>query len=111
MLENVYPCFIGGRVFDIKYIQKNIPFVGFCLDLAHSEIYNLTEELMKLNINHIHISDNNKKEDKHLKLGDGIINFKELFYKLNKLNYKGKIIIECNSLEDNIYSFKRLNIV
>src|SRR3989344_2908287 len=66
VLENVYPCFIGGRVFDIKYIQKNIPFVGFCLDLAHSEIYNLTEELMKLNINHIHISDNNKKEDKHL---------------------------------------------
>ena len=109
VVENLYPCFICGRAFDIKYIQEKLPFVGFCLDFAHSEIYNLTDDLMKLRIDHVHISDNNKREDQHLRFGDGIINFNVLLSRLNKLNYDGKIIIECNSLEDGIYSFKRLN--
>ncbi|HLC55790.1 MAG TPA: sugar phosphate isomerase/epimerase family protein [Candidatus Nanoarchaeia archaeon] len=109
VIENLYPCFMCGRVFDIKYIQEKLPSVGLCLDFGHSEIYNLTGELFKLRIDHVHVSDNNKKEDQHLKIGDGMLDFNKLLKELNKKKYDGKIIIECKNLEEGINSFEKLN--
>ena len=109
IIENLYPCFLGGRPSDLSYIQRKLPFLGFCFDFAHAEIHNQTEELMKFNIDYVHVSDNNKKEDQHLKIGEGEMDFKRFIDRLKKLNYKGKIIIENENLSDCIFSFKKLN--
>ena len=111
VMENCYPCFLFGRSSDIIYLKERLPFLGFCLDLAHSEIYNQTDDFMKLNIDHIHITDNNKKSDQHLKIGDGSINFKEFFGKFKDKNYNKKIIVECEELRDSIDSINRLKIL
>ena len=108
LMENCYPCFIFGRPYDIKYIKKKIPSLGFCFDLAHSEIYNQTEELMKLEIDHIHLTDNNKISDQHLVIGKGSIDFDDFFAKLKSKSYNKKIIFECENLQDSIKSFNKI---
>jgi len=111
VIENSYPCFLLGRPSDIIYIQNKLPFLGFCLDIGHAEIYDQTEKLLEFKIDHIHISDNNKKSDQHLKLGEGSINFREILKKLKEKGYNGKIIPECRSLENSIKSYKFLNLL
>lgn len=108
LIENCYPCFIFGRPYDIIYLKQKLPSIGFCLDLAHSEIYNQTEELMKLEIDHTHLTDNNKRVDQHLVIGEGSINFEEFFLKLKAKNYDKKIIFECENLQDSIKSFNKI---
>lgn len=108
LIENCYPCFLLGRPYDIIYLKQKLPSIGFCLDLAHSEIYNQTEELMKLEIDHIHLTDNNKRVDQHLAIGEGSINFEEFFAKLKAKNYDKKIIFECEDLQDSIKSLNKI---
>lgn len=108
IIENCYPCFLFGRPHDIRYIKQKLPSIGFCLDLAHSEIYNQTNELMKLDIDHIHLTDNDKKTDQHLVIGEGSIDFNDFLSKLKTKNYNKKIILECEDLQDSIKSFNNI---
>lgn len=108
LIENCYPCYLLGRPYDIRYLKYKFPFLGFCFDLAHSEIYNQTEELMKIDIDHIHLTDNNKRIDQHLEIGKGSIDFKDFFRKLKAKNYNKKIILECNKLQDSIESINKI---
>ena len=107
LIENNYTSLLLGRMEDIIYVQDKLPFLGFCLDIAHSEIYNQTEDLMELPIDHVHISDNNKRQDQNLKIGDGVINYKEILTKL-KQKYNKKVIIECRTIDEGIESLKKL---
>ncbi len=111
LMENCYPCFLFGRPYDILYVKQKLPSIGFCLDLAHSEIYNQTGELMKLEIGHIHLTDNDKKTDRHLVIGKGSIDFDDFFYRLKKRNYNQKIILECESIQDSLKSFKNVSLL
>ena len=108
VIENCYPCFLFGRPYDILYVKQKLPSLGFCLDLAHSEIYNQTMELMRLGIDHIHLTDNDKKTDQHLVIGNGSIDFDDFFSRLKKKNYNQKIILECENLQDSLNSFNNI---
>lgn len=90
------------------YLKQKLPSIGFCFDFAHSEIYDQTEELMKLEIDHVHLTDNDKEVDQHLVIGEGSINFEDFFIKLKVKDYNKKIIFECEDLKDSIKSFNRI---
>lgn len=94
LLENLMPNNIFGEVSDILYIQEKFPWTGFCLDFAHSELTKQTDILKDFCIDHVHISDNDSKNDLHLPIGDGKLDFFKLFNILKNKNYKGKVICE-----------------
>ncbi|MBW6515305.1 MAG: sugar phosphate isomerase/epimerase [Candidatus Cloacimonetes bacterium] len=58
--------------------------LSICLDIAHIYCYSEANFLdwwssLSQKIQHIHLSDNNGEEDSHLALGEGIIDFQEVF--------------------------------
>ena len=80
-----------------KYLNDDVEFV---LDIkqairANEKIEDMLNA-MKGKIKHIHLSDNNDKND-CLLLGEGNMDFYELKTLLNKQNYKGNIILEVYS--------------
>jgi sugar phosphate isomerase/epimerase len=59
-------------------------------------------------VNHIHLSDNNSEFDYHCPLGEGNINFKEVFNKFTNKGYTGIYVIEMNDREAIKKSLKYL---
>ena len=85
--------------FDSKYIGLNFD-IGhfFCVNEDPAKlIYDLEEY-----IHHIHLEDiNSIRKHYHLIPGHGIINFKEIFYSLNSINYDGFVTVELYTYQDN----------
>jgi sugar phosphate isomerase/epimerase len=108
LLENLQSNFLCGKPWHIEYLQNKIDKVGFCFDIAHSELDCLTQELLKFKIDYIHITDNNLQEDEHLAVGKGKIDFKKIFAQIKNKGFDGKIITECLAIDDNINSVKKI---
>ena len=79
---------------------KDIPFyVGICFDIGHAHIRgNPVNYLKKLNpsikIYNVHIHDNWGDEDEHLRIGKGIIDFREVFEELSRREYSENMVME-----------------
>lgn len=108
LLENLMFNNIFGKTSDIKYVQDKFPWLGFCLDFAHSELTMQTDELKIFHVDHVHVSDNDLKNDLHLPVGDGKMCFFKLFDTLKNMGYKGKIISEDVNIHNAVKSVKRL---
>lgn len=93
-----------------KFIKDNYSDVKFCYDIGHSKIYLRGIEHEKFireyadYISHIHVHDNHLKEDEHLHIGEGIIDFENYFAHFNKylnnLTYTLETKIDDKILED-----------
>ena len=104
----------------LKTAFKEIPSIYFCLDIGHANLIPIENYSINLINNfgrilkHIHIHDNvggdSEKHDLHLPIGDGNINFKPIFEKLQEIKYSGNITIELyNPDEDSrIIGIKRV---
>lgn len=82
---------------DIYEIIKNYPKVGIAYDLSHAYINREPmEEIIKYKdrIKVFHIQDTIGKQDKHLPVGKGEINYKKFFEILSEINFRGILIIE-----------------
>lgn len=100
---------LGSQVSDIIAIQKAIPQLGFCFDLAHAELRGQTKEILELlKIDHVHVTDNHHTTDEHAVIGTGDINFKHFFKALKQKGFDGKIVIEGLTLKDTIESYSAL---
>jgi sugar phosphate isomerase/epimerase len=100
---------IGCEVADILKIQKEMPGVGFCLDIAHSELRKQTKEILdKINVDYVHVTDNDLEKDLHAIVGSGKIDFKGIFAVLKKKGFDGRIILENLSFDDCVESKKEL---
>ena len=100
---------IGEKSSDIIKIQKEIPEVGFCLDVAHSEVRKQTNELLeKIKVDYLHVTDNNLKSDEHNVIGKGKIDFKKIISDLKNKGFDGKTILENLSFEECKESFNNL---
>lgn len=99
VLENLTKGNLFSDVSDIKYVQEVYPWLGFCLDFAHSELTNQTNLLRNLKIDHVHLSDNDLISDSHLPLGTGKINFAKLRKILRQQDFDGKLITECPNIK------------
>jgi sugar phosphate isomerase/epimerase len=80
-----------------KFYSEINEDIGLVLDIGHANINNQNELfLTKLSnkIVHIHASDNNGKEDQHLGIGQGTINWEAISKLLTKILYNKTLIIE-----------------
>ncbi len=109
-LENVVPIphgsdylFIGDCVSDFQRIFERVDsdFIGFCLDTGHA---NLAEgstsyiDKLKEKLINVHFHDNLGKNDNHLSVGEGNINWTEVCSALDSIKYNGPLISESSNV-------------
>jgi sugar phosphate isomerase/epimerase len=104
MVENVPGLF--SSVEALRTILSTVPALSFHLDVGHAFVgRNRFQHLIsafKSKIGHIHLSDNKFREDDHLPLGAGNINWPEVVRALKQTGYDGTITLEVFS-EDRRY--------
>ncbi|MBN2544934.1 MAG: sugar phosphate isomerase/epimerase [Spirochaetes bacterium] len=88
----------------IQNVLDNIPELSLCFDTGHAEISG-TWELYFSKYAHricaLHIHDNDGKIDDHRIPGDGVINYENFFYLLQKNNYSNVYGFECVQKKSN----------
>ena len=80
-----------------------------CLDVGHANTTGQLNEIIDVlgnRIMNVHIHDNDGKQDQHLTIGDGNIDFEDCLKSLS--GYGGRYIIECKNLESGAESQNRL---
>ena len=95
--------------------RQNSKNIKMCLDVGHYHVfcrekYDVCEAINR-NRNRIyefHLSDNFGKEDEHLALGQGRIDFKKIFSKIKELGMDPVFTVESHSDEDILKSKKYL---
>ena len=113
MLEN------GEEKFEYyKYVLDNVPELKVHFDVGHAFISGGIKTIKKFisyfgdRITHIHIHDNHGKQDEHLALKKGKINWKKVVHMLKKSNYDKTITFEVFKSEKDLIKsreyFKRL---
>jgi len=89
---------------DLGPVLQAAPDLGLTLDVGHGQLLTDTNtsfdiiENLSASIKHIHLHDNRGgrgvKDDLHLPLGDGIIDFQGIFERLVKKGYNGTVTLE-----------------
>ena len=97
MAENTPGLFSSPDV--LEKVFKKIPKLYLHLDVAHANVgrKNTTPQLVRRfskRIEHIHISDNHGKEDEHLPLGKGSIDWNAMLGVIKKSGYDKTITLE-----------------
>ena len=93
--------------------MKSVKNFGVCLDYAHAtafgtdDISNWIEQLFPY-IKHLHINDNDLKDDLHLAVGDGQINWQEFKTYYEKYFTDCSILIEVTGIEKQRKSIEYL---
>ncbi|PKN00845.1 MAG: hypothetical protein CVU77_08095 [Elusimicrobia bacterium HGW-Elusimicrobia-1] len=89
-VETQLPHIFGGEVSALmRLIDGFSPSVcGFCFDSSHANLYRKgalsTFDELSLRVIALHISDNKGSADDHLVPGDGLIDWRELVYRIKK---------------------------
>jgi sugar phosphate isomerase/epimerase len=91
---------------------NELPLIGdtqFALDVGHAHLNFCLPEFLRLPAGHYHLHDNNGKEDSHIAIGEGTIDFKPVM----KAIRKNKVIpvIEVATLEGVLKSIRTLNML
>ena len=85
----------------------NLPI---CLDIGHANTTGQLNEIIDTlgsRIMNVHIHDNDGKQDQHLTIGEGTVDFDDCLKRLS--SYGGRYIIECKTLESGSESQGRLS--
>ncbi len=112
LIENMDRTF--NTVDQIRHALSQIPQLGFHLDVGHANLNaerNRTEEFLQAfhdRLAHVHLSDNfGKKEDLHLPLGVGSIDWKKIIRLLKGFGYDGTITLEIFSPDRKYLLYSR----
>ena len=74
--------------------------LSMTLDIGHANHAGYTpDEMIFDSIKHVHMHDNFGDDDAHLPFGEGSIDLKDIFHKLEEKNYNGIYIIEVNDYD------------
>jgi len=100
-VENVpepFPFLLKGvKDFARFYCDLDRDDVGMTLDVGHAhisgQVYGFMEKFAS-RIVHAHLHDNNGDADRHLGIGDGNIDWPEVIVRLERIGYKGILVIE-----------------
>ncbi len=101
-LENMFPrCQYGVGAPDFIEIFDQFPELKLTLDTGHANIGSSGSsrilefiETFSDRIGHVHISDNFGKEDNHLPIGTGSINFRRIVRALKRVAYEDTVTLE-----------------
>lgn len=86
---------------------------GICLDYAHASCFgnaaSIDEWVVKLApyVKHLHINDNDLKDDLHLAIGDGKIDWTKFKKYYDEYFCNATVLIETNSYENKVKSLER----
>ena len=112
LIENMDRTF--NTVDQIRQALSQMPQLGFHLDVGHANLngeHNRTEEFLQAfhdRLAHVHLSDNfGQREDLHLPLGAGNIDWKKIIPKLKDFGYDGTITLEIFSMDRRYLLFSR----
>jgi sugar phosphate isomerase/epimerase len=114
-LENMFPrCQYGVETIDFIKIFEQLPYLNLTLDTGHANIgnpggYRILEfiETFSDRIGHVHISDNFGKQDNHLPIGTGTINFDTVVKSLKRIGYKDTVTFEIFSKDREYLQISR----
>lgn len=88
---------------DFGKSMADVENVGICLDYAHAFVFaEKTEEWLKLGapyIRHVHINDNDGKNDLHLSVGDGVTDWNAFDAQMKEYHVKASVLIEVTGIE------------
>jgi len=118
-LESVKKLLELGRKYEVKIAIENVPEpfpflmksvddfskfyeelgedVGMVLDAGHANLNGQTIEFMnkfKDKIVHMHVSDNDGKQDMHLGVGKGTVNWQEFANAVKRMQFHGVVMVE-----------------
>lgn len=114
-LENMFPrSRFGVEVDDFKDIFNRFPTLKLTLDTGHAHIGSPRGkrviryiEAFADRIGHIHVSDNFGKEDNHLPIGAGVIDFPKVMKALKDIGYDDTITLEVFSRDKDYVRISR----
>lgn len=109
-IENMpaFPFFLGRTAEQLADIVDGTD-LGICFDIGHANTMDQIDAMIDTfgdRIANIHIHDNHGRNDEHLTIGDGEIDFAHVIYRMS--GYRGNWIIESKSLESAVQSLPRL---
>jgi len=114
-IENVpepYPFLMKGvKDFERFYSEVSEP-IGLALDVGHSNINGQTEQFLKTfadKVVHIHAHDNDGRDDSHLGIGYGTVNWHRFVNLLRNISYNKVIVVE--SVEKVPESVQKLKVM
>jgi sugar phosphate isomerase/epimerase len=117
-LENMFPrtqWLVNPEEF-VEILAK-FPTVNLLLDIGHAHIDDAGGkkclrfiELFQSRIGHLHVSDNFGKEDQHLPIGAGVIDFSRVLKALKKTRYSDTITLEVFSRDRDYLKLSRKKI-
>ena len=100
---------------NLEELNELVQEIGTLMTLDVGHAYNMgisVEEMLKYDIGHIHLSDNDGSFDNHNAVGSKNIDFKSLFEGLNEKKFGGVLVIEVSNLDEVLESLdyiKRLS--
>ncbi len=111
VLENVYE--LDPRIHQGLFSQLGSKMLGFCLDLGHQKVFSATKldgwlDALGERLVHLHLHDNNGKQDEHLAIGQGKLDFDALFHWLQKNQKRPLMTIEAHDEQAVIPSLMAL---
>ncbi|MDT8420900.1 MAG: sugar phosphate isomerase/epimerase family protein [Desulfuromonadales bacterium] len=85
--------------------QLDSPWLGHCFDVGHWNLFSpvsLGDWFARLghHTRHIHLHDNGGKRDEHLPIGQGNIDFSELFQQIGRLHAAPSLTLEAHTLRE-----------
>ena len=114
-IENVpepYPFIMKSVEHFKKFYEEINEDIGLALDIGHANINRQIELFLETfpdKIVHIHAHDNNGKEDQHLGIGYGTINWEKIAELLKEVSYNKTVIVESiEHVNDSVQKLKRL---
>lgn len=97
--------FLLGR-FPHEIEEMRLNGLGFTFDVGHANTANAIDPFSKMQIDHVHLHDNNGQADEHLPLGLGNINWEQTMLVFR--HYKGIFVLESKTLDEGIQSLSYL---
>lgn len=108
-VENMFD-FDPDMLLELAQELKDEPYFGVCLDYAHATISKVPSrewlETLKPYIKHIHINDNDLKNDLHRAVGQGAINYKEFTKLMTENKLEVSVLAEVSKVEDQVMSLE-----
>ena len=108
-VENMFD-FDPDMLVELAQELKEEPYFGVCLDYAHATISKVSAkkwlEVLTPYIKHMHINDNDLKDDLHKALGQGKIDYKEYTRLMNENEMEVSVLVEVSRVEEQINSLE-----
>jgi sugar phosphate isomerase/epimerase len=106
--------YLGVTVEEFRRLFDRIrsPYLGLALDVAHCELLpGGTVPFLRAFPDRIHsaqLSDNRRRVDEHLTIGEGTIDFRRVLGALGRIRFTGPLIIELFDVRKKLVSHRRL---